>query len=284
MAKNKYKISSAKTIKTFLSGRVCSTTLFHVINRAFNNPMEYEEYALEPFAGGIKQHGHQCGMIWGAVLAAGARSYELYGAGTEAEARAIFAAQTLVQTFDKRYNNINCYEITQLNKSSSNLQMVTYFLLKGGSIGCLRMSAGYSKAAFSKLNDALAEENITVPTSLVSCASVLAKKIGASDQHATMVAGLAGGIGLCGEACGALGAAIWLVGMKFSKDNEVKSLWGDKEFSEKFEKMMNSFLKASDYEFECSAITGKKFENASEHSSWLKEGGCSKILDALASV
>ena len=47
--------------------------------------MPLEEHAAAPLAGGIMQHGYQCGMIWGAALAAGAQAYRLYGAGAQAE-------------------------------------------------------------------------------------------------------------------------------------------------------------------------------------------------------
>jgi hypothetical protein len=38
------------------------------------------------------QHGYQCGMIWGATLAAGAQAYRLLGPGPQAETAAIIAA------------------------------------------------------------------------------------------------------------------------------------------------------------------------------------------------
>ena len=41
-----------------------------------------------------------------------------------AETRAIIAAQRLVESFRSRFNNINCLEITDIDKSSSNMQMI----------------------------------------------------------------------------------------------------------------------------------------------------------------
>ena len=93
MTKAKSGISSMGTVSTFLKGRACSDTLSHVLNRAFDHPLKLEERAAMPFAGGIMQHGYQCGMIWGATLAAGAQAYRLFGAGPQAEAKAILAAQ-----------------------------------------------------------------------------------------------------------------------------------------------------------------------------------------------
>ena len=75
------------------------------------------------------------------------------------------------------------------------------------------MAARYAPEAFSEINTALSEEHIEAPSPPVSCAAMLAQKMGVSDMHTVMAAGFAGGIGLSGGACGALGAAIWITGM-----------------------------------------------------------------------
>ena len=157
-----------------------------------------------PFAGGIMRHGYQCGMIWGATLAAGAQAYRLLGRGPQAEAKAIIAAQGLVESFRARNNHVNCLEITDLDKSSSTMQQIMFFLVKGGSIGCFRMAARYAPVAFDEIDTALSERHIEAPSPPVSCAAMLAQEMGASEMHTVMVAGFAGGIGLCGGACGAL--------------------------------------------------------------------------------
>ena len=267
-----------KTVGTFLNGRACSDTLFHVLNRAFDHPLIEEERAATPFAGGIMQHGYQCGMIWGATLAAGAQAYRLLGKGPQAETRAIVAAKRLVESFHALNNNINCLEITELDKSSSTMQMITYFLIKGGSIGCLRMAARYAPVAFSEINTALSEEHVEAPPAPVSCSAMLAQKMGASDMHTVMAAGLAGGIGLSGGACGALGAAIWIIGMNSLKEGVGKIAFKAPGALDAIDR----FIKCADYEFECSKIVGRKFESIGDHASYLCNGGCSKIIEVLA--
>ncbi len=74
------------------------------------------------------------------------------------------------------------------------------------------MTARYAKDAYSQIS-ALSEENIKAPPHPVSCSAMLAQKMGVSEMHRVMAAGFAGGIGLSGGACGALGAAIWITGM-----------------------------------------------------------------------
>jgi len=231
-----------------------------------------------PFAGGVMQHGYQCGMIWGATLAAGAQAYRLHGPGLRAETAAVNAAQRLVESFHAHNHNINCLEITDIDKSSSTMQMIMYFLIKGGAIGCFRMAAEYAPAAFSEITSALSEKSIEAPSPPVSCAAMLAQKMGVSDMHKVMAAGFAGGIGLCGGACGALGAAIWIVGMNCAKERAGKVDFKNPRAID----VIDSFMKCTDFKFECSEIVGRRFENIDDHAGYLRDGGCSEIIEVLA--
>jgi len=162
------------------------------------------------------------------------------------------------------------------------MQMIMYFLIKGGSIGCFRMAAKYAPVAFSEINSAFADKHIEAPSAPVSCSALLAQKMGVSDMHTVMAAGLAGGIGLCGGACGALGAAIWIIGMNTNKERGVNNLWKDDAFNSRLDNLINSFLKRTDFAFECSKIVGRRFENIGDHAAYLRNGGCSKIIEVLA--
>jgi hypothetical protein len=252
--------------------------LLRVLNQGFDNSKESEEQAAAPLAGGIMQHGYQCGMIWGAALAAGTEAYRLFGPGPEAETKSLIAAQKLMELFRAQNEHMNCLEITDIDKTASTLKMVTFFLLKGGTIGCFRMAAKYAPEAYKEIESTLAEEEVDVPKQPVSCASLLAKKMGLSDEHQVMTAGLAGGIGLSGGACGALGAAIWLKGMLSNIEAGEKLDFNNPAALEAMER----FLKVSDFEFECSDIVGREFESVADHADYIQCGGCSEILDELA--
>lgn len=270
-------ISSLRTVGAFLKKGACSTTLQHVLNRADGHPLANEEHASALLAGGIMQHGYQCGMLWGAAMAAGAMAYRRFGAGPEAETRAIMAAQRLVSSFREQNHEINCLEITEIDKSSTAMQMIVYFLIKGGTIHCFHMAAKYAPVAQKEIEAAFAEPNITIPSAPVSCAAVMARKMGASDLQATMAAGLAGGIGLCGGACGALATAIWMAGIK-KLDKGTKISYKAPYALD----LINTFVKNSDYEFECEKIVGRKFESIADHAGFVCGGGCAKIMDTLA--
>ena len=229
-------------------------------------------------AGGIMQNGFQCGMIWGAALSAGSQIYHHHGPGPRAGAMAIIAAQKLVEAFRTRNKHINCLEITDLNKSASAKQMIKFFLIKGGVIGCFRMAARYAPVAFNEIKVVLTEKYDETSADPVSCAEVVARKMGASDMQAIMAAGLAGGIGLCGGACGALGAALWLTGINIIKAGADKINFENPKAVD----LIDRFLKCTDFKFECAEIVGRKFANIEDHASYLKGGGCSEIIKTLA--
>ena len=111
----------------------------------------------------------------------------------------------------------------------------------------------------------------------VGCAAILAQKMGVSDMHTVMAAGFAGGIGLSGGGCGALGAAIWILGMNSRKEG-----LGNRAINSKVSNLIDKFIKNANFELECSEIVGRKFENIGDHAAYLRDGGCSKIIDMLA--
>ena len=280
MTTAKKKISSLKTVRTFMKVGTCSESTYNVINRAFDNAHETEEKATMSLAGGIMQHGYQCGMVWGAAMAAGAESYRRFGAGPKAEAMAIRAAEKIVESFKARTKFVNCADITGIDDSATTMKLITTFLLKGGTIKCFNLAAKFAPIAFDVINDALAEEPPSIPAAPASCTAELARKMGATEEQSLMAAGLAGGIGLYGGACGALGAAIWLTALKSAKGNHSIPDYKSEEGME----VIDRFLQNSEFEFECSVITGHKFTDVADHANFLNDGGCSTIIEALANI
>jgi hypothetical protein len=102
------------------------------------------------------------------------------------------------------------------------------------------------------------------------------------EEHATMP--LAGGINNHGYQCGmlwgsALGTAIWIIGMNGRKEEA-----RNKVITSRVKETSDRFIKSkyTDFEFECSKITGRNFKNASDHADYLYNGGCPELIDLLA--
>lgn len=271
-------VAPLRTVGTFMGGRACSDTLLHVLNRAYDRPLPEEEQAVMPLAGGIMQRGYQCGMIWGAALAAGAEAHRRLGEGPRAEALAVAAAGRLLEVFRAQNGATDCFDITEIDDGSTRMEMVTYFLLKGGAVRCFAGAARYASAAKDAIDAALSAPPGDAPPTPVSCASLLARRMGASGLHAVMAAGFAGGIGLGGGGCGALAAAIWISGMKTLRAG-VERL----DFqSPAALAVIDRFLGCTGGEFECAAICGRRFARLEDHAAWLRGGGCAPIVEALA--
>ena len=266
------------TVGTFLRGRACSDTLLHVLNCAYERPMPEEEKAAQPLAGGIMQRGLQCGMIWGATLAAGAEAHRRLGEGPRAEALAVAAARKLLELFRVQNGATDCFDLTEIDDSSTKMELMTYFLLKGGAVRCFAGAARYASAAKEAIDAALSAPLGDAPPAPVSCAALLVRRMGGSGLHAVMAAGFAGGIGLGGGGCGALAAAIWIDGMKTLRSGAARL---DFE-SPRALATIDRFLASTGREFECAEICGRRFSSVEEHATWLREGGCERVMGALA--
>jgi hypothetical protein len=269
-------ITGFGTARAFWSCGTCSHSMAHVLDRAFDQPLELEEKGTQPLAGGIAQQGYQCGIVWGAALAAGARASQAYGVGPQAETAAVRASQGIVQAFEQANGSINCLELTDTDWTKK-LDMVKNFLT-GGPVTCTLMSARFAPVAFDVIESEMSGTPAEAPCSPSSCAAELVRRAGLSDEHAAMAAGFAGGIGLSGGACGALGAAVWVLAMR--ADEEVPYA----EINARCNELIQQFLEASDYEMECAEIVGRRFEDVADHAEHLRGGGCARIIDALVAA
>ncbi len=126
----------------------------------------------------------------------------------------------------------------------------------------------------------MSTKQIDIPELPVSCASEVIKKMGAGDEEAVMVSGFAGGMGLSGMACGALGAAIWKSTLDWCRNNPGQSGYNNPKSKE----ILEAFKDITGSEMLCSKICDQSFNSIKEHSDFVKNGGCEKLIDVLAEV
>jgi C_GCAxxG_C_C family probable redox protein len=278
---NKVKLNPRRV---FWKCGACSHAMFHLLNHEFDNPKEDEEKASDLLAGGIAQKGYQCGMLWGAALAVGAESYRRYSDKSEAIASAITASQYLVESFAKRTKSVNCRDITRVdweNKFDMAIYMVKTIMQGFIYSPCFNLIVKWTPEAIQAANQGLSEKPVQ-DQPCMSCASEVVKKMGASEEEAVMVAGFAGGIGLSGNACGALSATIWYKMLNWSKKNPGKT---PSYFNNPDAKIiLKAFYIQTDSEMLCSRICGKQFTSIDEHTEYIRSGGCGKLIDALAKL
>ncbi len=265
------------TKKVFAKCGMCSHTFYYLLNREFGFHKENEERASDPLAGGIIGHGHQCGMLWGATLAAGAEAHRRNKNPQHAVAAAVGAAQHIVEAFTKRTKSTDCRYITGCNLR--NVFGMAKYLVTGKTFSCFNLAEDWTFEAIDSAKEGLLRQQ-TGLSQAKSCACEVARKMGASDEEAITVAGLAGGIGLSGNACGALGAAIWMKTLAWCRKNPGKSPPYFKNTAVK--KSLRAFGAETGSEFLCQRICGRKFKTIDEHTGFIQNGGCAKLIDILA--
>ncbi|MDX8339120.1 C-GCAxxG-C-C family protein [Draconibacterium sp. IB214405] len=268
--------SVKKEARSLLFKVGCTGAIYSVVNKNFGQRDSEVEKATGPLCGGILQEGHQCGMLWGATLAAGAEANRRMKDPNAATSLAILAARNFVDSFTQRKSSVNCRDITNCNWKSK-LGMIKYFIT-GKPLNCARLIGRWAPEAITIAEKSLALAPEVSTTPVISCASIVAKKMGADKEKAMMLAGFAGGIGLSGHTCGALGAAVYLGAEKWYRENpgEVRFIVPGAE------EKMRDFLFANKGEVHCSKICGQTFATAEEHSEYIRNGGCEKLIDLLA--
>jgi hypothetical protein len=264
------------TKRVFFKMGTCSRTFFYLLNRDFGHPLPHEEQAVDMLAGGINRQGYQCGMLWGAALAVGAAASRRWADHAQACGMAMHATKRVMESFIARAQSPDCLDITRCdweNKAS-----IAKYMLTGRFWSCFKLAEKWAPEALAAAEAGLSENPSAVSALAVNCAADIVKKMGGTEREAVFVTGFAGGMGLSGNACGALGAAIWMNALTRIRTNIYKASMSDAVT----DALLKAFLQASDYEFECHKLTGRRFASLAEHSAFVQNGGCASLLDALA--
>jgi hypothetical protein len=268
--------SKLKAKRTFIKKGTCSRTFFHLLNKEFGHPKEEEEYALDPLAGGILQQGFQCGMLWGASMAVGAEAHRRVENKQKVTAMAIKATQHILKSFVDRTESVDCEDIT--NTDFSNKWSMAKYMFSGRFVSCFILAGKWAPEAIKAAAEGLSDNGSESTEQPLSCASEVIKQMGGSEEEIGMVAGFAGGLGLSGNACGALAAAIWKLALEMVRKEKQHPSYKDPLM----ENIVTKFYELTDYKMECKYICGQKFATLEDHTNYINSGGCEILINALA--
>jgi Putative redox-active protein (C_GCAxxG_C_C) len=270
------KTDKRDTKRVFLKKGACSHTFFYILNREFGHQNKDAEQASDPLAGGLAQEGYQCGMLWGSSLGIGAESFRRHEDIGQAIAQTITATQFILESFINRAKSANCSIIT--NCDFKNKYGLAKYLISGKPIKCFKLADKWASEAIQSSKIGLSYQPSDLPQIPISCASEVVRKMGGSNEEIVMVAGFAGGLGLSGNACGALSAAIWMKTLLMVKNRNYNYSLTDPDL----EKIKEIFFEETDYKMECWKICGKRFKTIYDHTEFIKGGGCDKLINILA--
>lgn len=145
---------------------------------------------------------------------------------------------------------------------------------------CMNLAEKWLPEAIASAKEGLSARQTDIPELPISCASEVVKKMGGGEKEAVMVSGLAGGMGLSGYACGALGTAIWKSSADWCSKNPGQSGYNNPKSTE----ILEVFNDTTGSEMLCSKICGRSFSSIHEHAEFVKGGGCGKLINVLAQV
>ena len=268
----------------FKKCETCSRTFAYLLNREFDYPMTQEERALNPLAGGILNQGYQCGMLWGAVLAIGAAAFRKHKDLDKSMVVAVNASQDIITSFVETSGATNCKDLIGYDLTTI-LGMTKFMInttLKGmNNSHCFNLAEQWAPKAIETATYSLSQDiTMSEPPSL--CTAEVLKQMNANDEEIAMVAGFAGGLGLSGNACGALSAAIWKRMLDWCREHPDKS---PPFFNNKIaKKILKTFNKTTENNMLCSDICGKTFKDLKAHSDYIKQGGCKALIKIMATT
>lgn len=267
---------SKDTKLIFLEKKNCSPAMFNIISAEFGTPDNITERATAIFAGGVALQGHQCGLLWGTALAVGHKIASVAETPEQAIGQTLKTCQRLANALKCQTDNINCKTI--INTDLSKQTEISHFLDGADAVKCFKIADLWAPEAVHIAHKSLLVESITYPDDCRSCATRVVRKMGGSLKESLTVAGLAGGLGLSGNMCGALGAALWYKALKWLQDNPTEKHY---PFAQT-QKDLNKCLEFSNGKFLCPTLSGHRFRTLEQHRNFIAEGGCNKWIDILA--
>ena len=269
----------------------CSEAMFTVLNRGAGLTREAEEQAAHPLAGGILRQGHACGMLWGSALAAGVRAPAQFPDPALAGAAALFATGRVLEEFRAEVGAVNCREI--IAGGLETMAGRVSYLTSGKPVACRKLAVAFAPRAHAALDRALQEFQ---PESLKQAPRTCTQEFwrrargGAGEREGVMVAGLAGGLGLSGNACGVLAAGMWALGLDFyqrqpaPRDSFWKALLQEvgvgTELLRRCAALRHAFRDRHGSDL-CAAIMAGRFADADDHSRFVAEGGCRVVIEGM---
>jgi len=177
-----------------------------------------------------------------------------------------------MRSFVDRTNSIECEDITQTD--FQNKRSFAKYMLSGRFVGCFILAGKWAPEALNASLEGLESDQTDLPQKSMSCASETIRLMGGSKEEMAMVAGFAGGLGLSGSGCGALAAAVWKNALIHNRKETGKAA--------NYDPAKDLTLNAFYYEMRGEKICGQRFETLDEHTEFVKNGGCKKLMDVLA--
>jgi len=252
------------------------------------------EQAIHAFSGGFMHRGYACGLLTGTALAAGFVARKRFSDDETRSGAALNAAMQLAEAYPELTKSINCREITET--SLTKLRGRLRYFRQGQGRMCGHLHLKWAPRARLVIDRAL--EQYGEGRQAGSCANCavrtmreLESSTGMKAKDSALVAGLAGGVGLCGNVCGALATAVFAISTGYQSRGDQKKR--DSRLRGSLEELVGAEYRGAATQLRlefvrrfgselCVDIIGRNFHDAADHSTFVERGGCELVTKFVA--
>jgi C_GCAxxG_C_C family probable redox protein len=251
---------------------------------------DYEQ-ALHSFSGGFMHLGHTCGLLTGAALAAGFFARRHFNDENMQSTATLYATIQLAKALKELTGSSNCRDITEV--SLTKLRGRLHYLQQGKARMCGRLHLRWAPQAHELITKSFSRYEAQHPEEdLANCAVYTLKKVMSSTgirlESVVAVAGLAGGVGLLGNMCGALSTGVFALSAFHYLHRKNKKR--DSRIKGSLEELVGTRYRGSATLLRlafidrfgsdlCGQIIGRNFKDMEDHSIFIKSGGCQELID-----
>jgi hypothetical protein len=276
----------------FLRCVACSEASMTTQMRGFGAEDSCYEQAIHAFSGGFMHRGDACGLLTGAALAAGCEARRRFDDDVTASSSALAAAVALAEAFPELTESADCRDMT--GASFGTIGGRIRYLRTGTARQCGRTLLEWCGQAHQLIDHALAESARRGPVAgRTNCAVEALRRsapsVGMPAADSVIVAGLAGGVGLLGNVCGALAAGVFALEVaryrrrKARRDSRLRGSI-EEMFGIRYRGPATMLRRSIEERFGsvlCAEIVGRRFEDVVDHAEFVDGGGCQEVIAAV---
>lgn len=272
----------------------CSEASVTIQNRGFGIDEPAYEQAIHAFSGGFMHQGHACGILTGAVLAAGFAARARFGDDEISTGAALHAAIQLAKAFPEITSSVNCREMIEMPLIK--LSDVLRYVQQGKGRKCGRIHLEWAPQVQKMIDASLGEfgdrqQSGSCANCAVQTLRELGPAVGMKMTDTALVAGFAGGVGLCGNVCGALAVGVFAMsaGHQLSRgqkkrDSRIRGLVEEltgSNYRGAATRLRRDFIRQFGSDL-CVDIIEQRFRDVEDHSMFMEQDGCEKVTKFVA--
>jgi hypothetical protein len=287
-------LSKRSMKRTMFKHFSCAESMLNLFNMASGIEQQDAEQAIDPLNAGILlEMDGGCGIIWGAVMAAGIRAAKRFEKKEDACSAALHASIEIMSAYVSSGVPMDCNRILDMDRWN-----FFSYLAKGKMNVCLSIAEKWAPQFDEIIDKSLDDFKPKQMQKCINCSvnafNSVGKGIGlALSRETPWVAGFAGGIGLQGSTCAAISSAVFAMNLQYFRLRDKSPHSAPRSMIQgmgigvgwmKPSKLLVSSFKDKFHSKYCRELTGKTFKGLNDFNNHIKSGKCENIISGVSQI